>query len=104
MAMNTPSREIDLLIHRQVMKAEEHTFNDFIDGFPVGLPRYTDTLLALETLHELAKQYQAVGLVISDCGCWSISLFVDGCKIIEEDKSLAVVVGQVLERIKKKGE
>jgi len=56
-------------------------------------------LEALETLRELARRYQAVEILIADCGCITVSLFVDGVKICEEDKSLPVVIGQVMERI-----
>lgn len=55
--------------------------------------------LALSILRGLAKKYTAVGLVISDCGCWTVSLWVDGCKITEEDKSLAAAVRLIVERI-----
>lgn len=56
-------------------------------------------ILALHTLRALARQYQAVWVTISDCGCCTVELYINGAKIIEEDKSLAVAVGQVLERI-----
>jgi hypothetical protein len=34
-------REMDLLIHRQVMKAAENTANSVLDGYPIGLPHYS---------------------------------------------------------------
>jgi hypothetical protein len=58
-----------------------------------------DELLALSALRDLARKYQAVEVVLTDCGCVTVCLFVDGVKIVEEDKVLSVVVAQVLERI-----
>lgn len=56
-------------------------------------------LSALADLRELARQYCAVELTIADCGCHTVSLFVDGIKIVEEDKDLSACVEAVKERI-----
>ena len=58
-------------------------------------------LSALATLRDLARRYCAVELVIADCGCHTVSLFVDGVKIMEEDKSMAIAVDSLIRKIEK---
>lgn len=55
---------------------------------------------ALAALRALAKRYTVVELTIADCGCHAVTLFVNGNKIIEEDKDLGVVVENVLKKLK----
>jgi hypothetical protein len=45
-------REVDLLVHREVMKAEENTAIDIADGFPIGLPHYTSEISDAWRIHK----------------------------------------------------
>lgn len=54
---------------------------------------------ALAALCDLARRYTYVRHEIADCGCHTVTLFVDGVKITEEDKDLGVCVENVLQKI-----
>src|SRR5688572_15461179 len=49
-------RELDLLIHRKVMQAEENAAASLLDGFPIGLPHYSTDISAAWQLVEKFKE------------------------------------------------
>jgi hypothetical protein len=53
----------------------------------------------LDALAHLARRYCVVTLTVSDCGCHTVELFVEGQKICEEDKDLSAVIENVRRRI-----
>lgn len=46
----------------------------------------------------LARRFCAVSVTLSDCGCYTVSFFADGVKIIEEDKDLLTALSNAKEK------
>jgi hypothetical protein len=49
----------------------------------------------------LARQYCAVQVTLSDCGCYCVELFVGDDKICEEDKDLLTALQAAAEKASK---